>query len=144
MIPREVRALRDLPITEAEWNDLALPINLAFFYQNSATGKTVALYPGPAGVTESLVPLKSIEELLGEHPAFANLSDDVEAFLVNRLHADHRYYRAPIDVCFELAGLIRKHWRGLSGGEPVWKEINSFFGKLQAMSIPTASAAVYA
>ena len=28
---------------------------------------------------------------------------------------------APIDVCFELVGLIRMHWRGFSGGEEVWR-----------------------
>jgi hypothetical protein len=44
------------------------------------------------------------------------------------------YYLAPIDVCFELVGLIRVHWRGLSGGEIVWGEIDRFFSRLQMQS----------
>ena len=144
LIPREVYELRDLPITEAEWNELALPISLAFFYRSSITGRTAALCPSPAGATESLVPLPAVENLIAEHFAFANMPSDVEALLINRLGANHRYFRTPIDVCFELVGLIRKHWRGLSGGELVWSEIDSFFGKLQRMSLPQASAPVYA
>lgn len=54
---------------------------------------------------------------------------DVEALLVNRISTP-RYYRAPIDQCFRLVGTIRKHWRGLSGGELVWTEIDRFFASL--------------
>ncbi len=54
---------------------------------------------------------------------------DVEALLVNRLSSP-RYYRAPIDQCFRLVGIIRTHWRGLSGGQEVWQEIDRFFGEL--------------
>ena len=46
------------------------------------------------------------------------------------------YYLAPIDVCFELVGLMRMHWRGLSGGEEVWREIDQFFERLQARARP--------
>jgi len=30
-----------------------------------------------------------------------------------------------------LVGTIRKHWKGLSGGEDVWHEIDKFFAELQ-------------
>ena len=46
----------------------------------------------------------------------AELEPDVEALLVNRMKGERAYYRAPIDECFKLVGLIRMHWRGLSGG----------------------------
>ena len=59
------------------------------------------------------------------------MQGDVEALLINRLGTTREYYIAPIDLCFELVGLIRMHWRGFSGGEKVWKEIDQFFQKLK-------------
>jgi hypothetical protein len=44
------------------------------------------------------------------------------------------YFVVPIDVCYRLVGLIRIHWRGLSGGTEVWQEIGKFFTELRARS----------
>jgi hypothetical protein len=43
----------------------------------------------------------------------------------------------PIDECFRLVGLIRTHWRGLSGGTAVWAEIGRFFTALKEHSCRT-------
>ena len=59
---------------------------------------------------------------------------DVEALLVNRVGASRDHYLVPIDLGFRLAGLIRIHWRGLSGGAEVWEEIGQFFDRLSASS----------
>jgi hypothetical protein len=37
----------------------------------------------------------------------------------------------PIDRCFALVGLIRTHWRGLSGGAEAWQAIRDFFAQLR-------------
>jgi hypothetical protein len=50
--------------------------------------------------------------------------------LVHRLSVPARYYRAPIDQCYRLVGIVRTHWRGLSGGHEVWQEIDGFFREL--------------
>jgi hypothetical protein len=42
------------------------------------------------------------------------------------------YFIAPIDRCFELVGLLRLNWHGLSGGEKVWKKIQDYFEKLKS------------
>ena len=42
----------------------------------------------------------------------------------------------PIDACYRLVGLIRISWKGLSGGEEVWKAIAEFFADLRAKSQP--------
>lgn len=131
VIPRDARALPDFQMTDAEWESLALPIGLAFFFYNSPQKKMAAMYPSPAGATESLLPLTAWESLANKNPALQKLTPDVEALLVNRVR-DHRdYYIAPIDVCFQLVGTIRTNWRGLSGGEEVWTEIDRFFQKLE-------------
>src|SRR6185295_13871651 len=35
LIPRDAQALPDFQITDAQWDNLAIPINLAFFYYSS-------------------------------------------------------------------------------------------------------------
>jgi uncharacterized protein DUF5947 len=134
LIPREVQFLPDLNFRDLEWESLALPINLAFFFQSSPGNQMRAMYPSPAGATESLLPLKAWDSLVANNITLARMEPDVEALLVNRVGSNREYYLAPIDVCFELVGLIRVHWRGLSGGEIVWGEIDQFFSRLQMQS----------
>ena len=131
LVPRDARWLPDFLLTDAQWEGLALPINLAFFFHNSAAGKMVAMYPSPAGATESLLPLENWRQIIAANPQIAGMEPDVEALLVNRLGAGREYFVAPIDRCYELVGLIRTHWRGLSGGEKVWQEIGSFLARLR-------------
>lgn len=136
LIPRDVRTLPDFRIEDSEWEDLALPINLVFLFHDSTAGKLTALYPGPAGVTESLLRLEAWERMVEHNPALARMVPDVEALLVNRVGQAREYYLAPIDVCFELVGLIRLHWRGLSGGSEVWQEIGRYFAGLKDRAQP--------
>ncbi len=60
---------------------------------------------------------------------------DVEALLVNRVGSTRQYFLVPIDECYRLVGLIRLHWRGLSGGALVWGEIAEFFDELRGKEI---------
>ena len=136
-VPRDVRLLENFQMTDAEWDGLLIPINLAFFFQNSLDSRVSALYPSPAGATESLLPLEAWTNIVQNNPALNSMEADVEALLVNRVGAARglsaaEYYIVPIDACYKLVGLIRMHWRGLSGGTEVWKEIGAFFTDLRA------------
>jgi Family of unknown function (DUF5947) len=126
--------LNDFRLSDAQWESLHLPINLAFFFQSSRAGRVVAVYPSPAGGTESLLTLETWNELEEENPVLRELEPDVEALLVNRVGRTKVYYRVPIDECYRLVGLIRASWRGLSGGAEVWEEINRFFAALNQKS----------
>ncbi|MGI8955963.1 MAG: DUF5947 family protein [Chthoniobacterales bacterium] len=131
-IPRDSRPLPDFQMSDLEWEGLSLPISLAFFFYDTPNKKMAAYYPSPAGATESLLPLTAWETLVVANPILRNLQPDVETLLVNRTHETREYFVAPIDVCFELVGLIRVHWRGFSGGEEVWTAINGFFNRLKS------------
>ncbi len=136
LIPRDVRGLPDFRITDEQWAALGLPINLVFMFRNSAQARVVVLYPSPAGVTESLLPISTWEELAAANPALARMEPDVEALLVNRIGEAREYYLAPIDRCYELAGLVRLNWRGFSGGEKAWQAIDRFFTGLRSEAPP--------
>lgn len=135
-VPRRVRFLADFRLTDAQWDGLLIPIGMAFFFRSSPAGKTIALYPSPAGPTESLLALDTWDEIVRANPALEELEPDTEALLVNRVKGARDYYIVPIDECYKLVGLIRAHWRGLSGGAEVWAEIGQFFAGLKERSYP--------
>jgi uncharacterized protein DUF5947 len=136
-VSRRTWLLADFQIADGQWEDLLIPINMAFFFRSSVEARMMVLYPSPAGAVESLLPLDAWSEIVKENPVLGKLEDDIEALLVNRVGQAHagsaaEYYFAPIDDCFRLVGLIRTHWKGLSGGNEVWTEIAEFFAALKA------------
>jgi hypothetical protein len=135
-VPRDIQLLPEFRLSEAQWDDLHLPINLAFFFYSSPAGRVVVIYPSPAGATESLLTLEAWHEVEEANPMLRELEPDVEALLVNRVGTAREHYRVPIDACYRLVGLIRANWRGLSGGGEVWEEIKGFFTSLMERSRP--------
>jgi hypothetical protein len=140
-VPRDSYFLADFRLSDVVWQGVGLPIELAFFMNNSSTGRITALYPSPAGAIESLPPPDAWQTLVEDNPVLTKLEPDVEALLVNRLGAAPECYRVGIDKCYELVGLLRTHWRGLSGGTAVWEEIHRFFTALKARSHVTGDPA---
>ena len=135
-VPRQVLFLRDFHLTDAQWDGLMVPIEMVFFFHSSPHGKMIALYPSPAGPTESLLSLDTWSDIVQSNPVLNEMEADVTALLVNRVGQGRtsqpaEYYLVPIDECYKLVGIIRAHWHGLSGGTEVWREINTFFGALK-------------
>ncbi|HEY1760145.1 MAG TPA: DUF5947 family protein [Bryobacteraceae bacterium] len=138
-IPRRIRFLPDFRMTDGQWDGLMMPINMAFFFKSSPQDRVIALYPSPAGATESLLSFDTWDEIEADNLILRDMEPDVEALLVNRIghsrgFTDPEYYIVPIDECFKLVGLIRTRWSGLSGGTEVWREIGQFFGDLKTRS----------
>jgi hypothetical protein len=129
-VPRRTRALSTFQLTDAQWDSLMIPIGMAFFFHSTAAGKVIALYPSPAGATESLLDLEAWDEIVQDNPVLKEMEKDTEALLVNRVKGEREYYIVPIDECYKLVGLIRAYWHGLSGGTEVWEEIRKFFAEL--------------
>ena len=131
-VPRRVQLLADFRLTDAQWEGLGLPINLAFFLHSTPAGRVIAFYPSPAGATEALPDAEMWQALADANPVLRDLEPDVEALLVNRVGEVREHYRAGIDTCYHLVGLLRTHWRGMTGGTAVWEEVGKFFASLKA------------
>jgi hypothetical protein len=140
-VPRRAQLLAGFRLEDVQWEELNLPINLAFFLHSTPAGRVVALYPSPAGATEALPSPEAWQALVEGNPVLRELEPDVEALLVNRLGPTPEYYRVGVDRCYELVGLIRSHWRGLSGGTAVWEEIGRFFTALKERCGPAGGPA---
>lgn len=141
-VPRRSRRLIDFQLSEGQWNDLMIPINMAFFFHSTPSERVVAMYPSPAGAVESLLTLESWTSMAADNPLLATMEPDVEALLVNRLAPKHdfsepEYFVAPIDECYKLVGLLRMQWKGLSGGSEVWGHVQQYFVELRNRSTPT-------
>ena len=134
LVPERRLVLEDFELDDVRWADLRIPVEMAFLFRHTAQERVVAYYPSPAGPTESLLELTAWEEIEAANPVLATLEPDVEALLVNRSRGARQHFLVPIEDCYRLVGLIRMNWRGLSGGEEVWKEIERFFEALTRRS----------
>jgi hypothetical protein len=123
--------LEDFELSDETWASFGIPIGLAFFIDSSASGGVVALYPSPAGATESELETGAWHDLTIANPVLASLESDAEGLIVNRLADPPAHAIAPIDECYRLVGMIKLEWDGISGGPGVEHAIETFFGELR-------------
>ncbi|MFF5291144.1 DUF5947 family protein [Paractinoplanes globisporus] len=121
-VPDRYLALRREVIDERAWDELQIPVGLAFLFHNSALGRLVAFYPGPGGATESELDLSAWQVEPEPRP-------DVEALLLRR---GKDGYLVPIDVCYELVGRLRTLWRGFDGGQEAHAAVEEIFERVGA------------
>jgi uncharacterized protein DUF5947 len=124
------------PVTDAQWEALAIPVSMAFFLHNSAQERIIACYPSPAGATESELTLDAWQTGIGAGRLAQQVEPDVEALLVRR---GEPILLVPIDACYRLVGLVKLHWRGFDGGGEAWAAIDTYFGELRAAARPIGS-----
>ncbi len=114
-------------MTPAQWDQLEIPVGLAFFLRTSrADGELAGFYPSPAGVTECRLDLGLWQQLVADYPLLGEPLPDVEAALISRSDTGVDYFLVPIDACYELAGRMRLHWRGFDGGSEARESIATF------------------
>jgi len=134
LVPDRRLFLADFEMDDVQWENLRIPVDMAFFFYSTPAKRVVAFYPSPMGPTESLLKLSTWEELERINPVLGGMERDVEALLVNRVRGAREHFLVPIDECYSLVGLIRMHWRGLSGGREVWEKLDTFFEELRETS----------
>jgi hypothetical protein len=118
-------------------------VGLAFLFTNSSVDRTVAFYPGPAGATESDLPLAAWAAITAADPRLRILVPDVEALLIRapgghfgRGPAGFDCHLVPVDACYELVGLLRRTWRGFDGGQEARDVLENFFATVRARAKP--------
>ncbi len=147
-VPDRYLAFPGFGLSRGQWEGLEIPVGLAFFFHNSVRGTTSAFYPGPAGATESELPLEAWSDVLDAEPRLHVLAPDVEALLIRvpgrddlgtaRDGADGEItcHLVPVDACYALVGRLRTLWRGFDGGTEARAAIDEFFADVAARSRP--------
>jgi hypothetical protein len=140
-VPDRYLAFPDFALDRRAWEALQIPVGVAFFFTNSALGRTVGFYPGPAGATESELDLDAWNAIARADPRVRLLADDVEALLVrvppDDENARPQTYLVPIDACYEFVGRLRMLWRGFDGGQEARAFIDAFFERIEARAVAT-------
>ncbi len=132
-IPERVVHDPERPLTGMDWNELQIPVAMAFFFYNSALGRVVAGYPSPAGPTECELDLAAWDRLAATYPLLASMAPDTEAILVNR--TDDEVFLIPIDECYSLIGELRMKWQGFDGGDEVREALATFLAGLRRRAV---------
>ncbi|TFD54757.1 hypothetical protein E3T55_02795 [Cryobacterium frigoriphilum] len=162
-VPDRYRRFTDFELGPGQWDELEIPVGLAFFFenstsvQNSRSARTIAFYPGPAGATESELALGAWDTVRARNPGLDIVAPDTEALLVRAPGADgvgprgagggagrYECYLVPIDACYELVGELRRVWRGFDGGQDARAQLTAFFDRVAARSRPAPAGAASA
>jgi hypothetical protein len=115
------------------WARFGIPIGLAFFLR---TGDgVVAMYPSPAGATESELEMGAWQELVRRNPELESLATESEVLIVDRLARPPRHAIAPTDDAYRLVGMIKAGWSGISGGPGVREAVDEFFDGLRERAL---------
>ncbi len=132
-VPERICHDPERPLTDMDWNELQIPVAMAFFFFNSALGRVVAGYPSPGGTTECELDLAAWDRLAAAYPLLAEMAPDVESIFVNR--KENEVFLIPIDMCYSLVGELRLLWQGFDGGAEVRAALAEFLAGLRKRAV---------
>ena len=151
------------PLANADWNELQIPVAMAFFFFNSALGRVVAGYPSPGGVTECELDLAAWDRLAATYPLLGEMAPDTEAIFVHGVtpggatppvtppilggnlspqtpsappdKGGYEVFLIPIDMCYSLVGELRLYWQGFDGGAEAREALARFLAGLRRRAV---------
>ena len=137
-VPDRYLSFPDVSLDARQYDELEIPVGLAFLFNSSVLNRTVAFYPGPAGATESELPLEAWTRVVEANPQLSVLRADVEALLLRGTDRGSEFscHLVPIDACYALVGQLRRLWRGFDGGTEAHQAMEDFFAEIAARSRP--------
>jgi hypothetical protein len=146
-VPDRYLSFPDFTLGPGQWDELEIPVSLAFLFRNSLQHRTIAFYPGPAGATESELTLAAWDSVVAANPQLCVLEPDIEALLIRAPDRgrgtggdDFTCHVVPIDACYELVGQLRQLWRGFDGGDDAHRAMDAFFARVSERSRPAPPA----
>ena len=124
LVPDRRLRLDGFELDDARVGGPAHPGRHGVLLPQHAGGARGRLLPEPDGRDRVAARARRLGDARGRRTrCCATIEPDVEALLVNRARGARQHWLVPIDDCYELVGLIRTRWRGLTGGKEVWEEI---------------------
>ena len=127
--------LEDFSLPDELWARLEVPIGLSFFMYSSSVEAMVAMYPSPAGATESELKLDGLGG-----PARRSIRSSSRSSPTPRRSSSTgcpdqpSYVIAPIDECYAPRRRVKVNWEGISGGDAIERAVPTFFERLRQRS----------
>ncbi|WP_086847597.1 DUF5947 family protein [Amycolatopsis kentuckyensis] len=122
------------PIARLDWGALGIPVRFAFFVHCGT--RVTAFRPGPAGAAEAPLPPGLWAELAAAHPLLATAEPDVEAIVFRGRGWGTDCFLVPVDVCYRLAGAVRRYWTGGDGGPELHERVGELFAEIEQRALP--------
>ncbi|WIY00380.1 DUF5947 family protein [Amycolatopsis mongoliensis] len=116
------------PVVRLDWCGLGIPAGFAFFLRRGT--RVTAFQPGPAGAVETTLPAGLWAELSAGHPLLAAAEPDVEAIVFRGTERGTDCFLVPVDVCYRLAGAVRRYWTGPDGGPEMRERVGELFAEI--------------
>jgi hypothetical protein len=121
-------------VARLDWRGLEIPARFAFFVHCGT--RVAAFQPGPAGAAETALPLGLWAELAAAHPLLATAEPDVEAIVFRGRAFGTDCFLVPVDVCYRLAGVVRRYWTGGDGGPEMHERVGELFAEIEQRARP--------
>jgi hypothetical protein len=125
LLPDRRVALHDIDAAR-----LGVPVGLAFFVVQPDRS-VLAHYPSPGGATRWQIEPRAWRDVVAGCPDLGGLADQVEALLVDTTGQRREAWIVPLDDCYRLVAIVRREWKGITGGDRVGNEIGEFFDELR-------------
>jgi hypothetical protein len=122
------------PIAHLDWRGLGIPARFAFFVRCGT--RVAACQPGPAGAAETTLPAGLWAELVAAHPLLATAEPDVEAIVFRGRAWGTDCFLVPVDVCYRLAGVVRRYGTGRDGGPEMHERVGELFAEIEQRARP--------
>ena len=130
----------DFSFSQAQWDDLAIPVDLVFLFQQSDARRMSTRHGGSSRATPvrparpspswTSPPGRRSPRRTRRSPTSSPTSRPYSCGATAT--ATFTCLVVPIDACYELVGLVRQYWAGFQGGDEVWQRIDEFFDQLLA------------
>ena len=133
-VGEDVRRVGELLLDDVTWDALRVPVDLVFFFRQSAPGRRhPACWPSTRARGARPSPSSTCRPgtgIVAANPVLDEIAPDVEGALLRRHEGSFSAHLVPIDVCYELVGVVRSWWKGLGGGPEVWQRMAAYFDDL--------------
>ena len=62
LVPSRYLLLPDFQMTDEQWDDLLIPVNMVYIFHSTSAHRVMAFYPSPAGAMESMLTLEGWDD----------------------------------------------------------------------------------
>ena len=137
-VPDRYLSFPDVTLDARQYDELEIPVGLAFLFNSSVLNRTVAFYPGPAGATESELPLEAWTRVVEANPSYrccAPMSKRCCSGGLTGAASSPATWSQSMRVT-PWSGQLRRLWRGFDGGTEAHQAMDDFFAEIAARSRP--------